>query len=264
MRIFLGAILALSLISCSNKKESDLPIADVTPAGLFESGTDAIRKKEYKDAVAAFETIEREHPASEYAADAAVRLAYAQYLRSKYDDALYAIDAFFHQYPSHSAVPYMHYLRAMCFYEQINDVHHDQQVTQDALIAFEQVVRRYPESRYARDAKLKMDLAFNHLAGKEMDIGNFYLQNGQLIAAVNRFKTVVNDYQTTLFIEEALYRLTEIYYAMGVVDQAEKYAAVLGHNHPNSPWFEKARLLIQEGKGGASAPISTKIIKTIW
>jgi outer membrane protein assembly factor BamD len=182
--------------------------------------------------------------------------AYAHYREARYDDALNAIDRFLSLHPGHQSAPYAYYLRALCYYEQIADVTRDQKNTELALGALSEVVRRYPGTGYARDAQLKIDLTYDHLAGKDMEIGRFYLTRGEYHAAINRFRRVIEQYQTTTHVPEALHRLTEAYLALGIVDEAQTAAAVLGHNYPGSEWYADSYLLLtgvdsrpQENKG---------------
>ena len=165
-------------------------------------------------------------------------------MRAKYDESVVAARSL-HPAPSrHRDTAYAYYLKSLCYYIQITDVGRDQKVTDQALKAFEEVIRRFPDSRYARDARLKLDLTRDHLAGKEMEIGRYYEKRGQYLAAINRFRRVVDDYQTTTHVPEALHRLTESYLALGVVDEARTTAAVLGHNYPGSEWYKDSYALL--------------------
>jgi outer membrane protein assembly factor BamD len=164
------------------------------------------------------------------------------------------IEQFVRLNPGNKNIPYMYYLLALSYYEQIADVRRDQEMTEKALAALRDVSARFPDSDYARDAKLKLDLAFDHLAGKEMEIGRFYQKQGKYISAINRFKAVVQKYETTSHVTEALYRLTETYMALGVVDEAKRYAAVLGHNYPKSKWYSYAYRITEEGKNSPKRP----------
>ncbi|HNS86564.1 MAG TPA: outer membrane protein assembly factor BamD, partial [Parvularculaceae bacterium] len=163
-----------------------------------------------------------------------------------YEDAVTTLDQFIALHPGNKDTPYAYYLKAMCFYERIRDVGRDQDFTNNAVLALNDVVRRYPETEYARDARLKLDLTFDHLAGKEMYIGRYYLKYGKHIAAANRFKRVVADYQTTNHAAEALYRLVETYLRLGVVEESRAAAAVLGANYPGSYWYEEAYDLMRK------------------
>ncbi|MBM3601928.1 MAG: outer membrane protein assembly factor BamD, partial [Alphaproteobacteria bacterium] len=180
--------------------------------------------------------------------------AYTHYQNDQYDKALVAVNRFIELHPSNRDVSYAYYLKALCYYERITDVGRDQKMTDDALNALQEVVRRFPESRYARDARLKIDLTRDHLAGKEMTIGRFYLRRGQHLAAINRFKRVVEEYQTTTHVPEALHRLTEAYLALGVRDEAVAAAAVLGHNFPGSDWYQDSYAML----GGETGIVTGK------
>ena len=171
--------------------------------------------------------------------------AYAQYQRNAYDEAINAAQRFITLHPGHKDAAYAYYLVALCNYEQIIDIRRDQTKTQKALASLEEVSRRYPGTAYAQDAEAKAVLARDHLAGKEMEVGRYYLKKGSYLAGINRFKTVVTDYQTTSHTPEALYRLTECYMALGVRSEAQTAAAVLGHNYPNSEWYKDAYALLQ-------------------
>ncbi len=163
--------------------------------------------------------------------------AYSYYQNNDYDDAVVALDRFMQLHPSNSDVPYSYYLKGLSYYERISEVSRDQKMTERALKTFNQLVARYPESKYARAAKIKIDLTHDHLAGKEMEIGRYYLRQSHYLAAINRFKAVIENYQTTTHVPEALHRLTEAYRALGVDGEARKTAAVLGHNFPGSGWY---------------------------
>lgn len=256
--ICLGTLLA----SCSTTEEKVVESTD--PSTLYQEGVTALAKDKYNDAISKFETLEREHPASDLASEAQIRRAYTQYLDANYITAILTIEEFLKQYPGHQSAPYMYYLRGLCLYDQIVDTGRDQELTMKAIEAFTELKNRYPESKYAKDAQFKIDYAYNNLAGKEMEIGRFYLNKKQMIAALNRFKVVVDKYQTTIFTPEALYRLTEIYFALGDKEQSTKYASVLGHNYPNSEWYQKAYSLIQDQTYEGETPWYKKSIKSIW
>ena len=172
--------------------------------------------------------------------------AYAYYSLGNYDEAVLACERYLQLHPGSSEAPYAHYLAAISFYEQIADVRRDQGMTQLALVGLEQVVLRYPETEYARDARLKIDLANEHLAGKEMEVGRFYLKRGQYVAAINRFRNVIERYETTSHTPEALHRLTEAYLALGVIVEAQAAAAVLGYNFPGSEWYQDSYVLLAD------------------
>jgi outer membrane protein assembly factor BamD len=174
---------------------------------------------------------------SSWAVSAQLMYGYSLYQQNKYTDAIGTLDRFIQLHPAHRDVAYAYYLRALCYYEQIADIQRDQKGTEQAMNALREVVDRFPDTTYARDAKLKIDLCVDHLAGKEMEIGRYYQKQHLYEAAIGRFQRVVNDYQTTNHVPEALMRLTEVYLALGLPDQARKTAAVLGYNYPGSEWY---------------------------
>ncbi len=212
---------------------------------LYNKGLEYMKDGSYKSAAKAFAEVERQHPYSSWATKAILMQAFAQYQRNSYDDAVNAAQRFITLHPGNKDAAYAYYLIALSYYEQISDVKRDQTDTQKALDALEEVVRRYPDTQYARDAEAKAVLARDHLAGKEMEIGRYYLKRGSYLAGINRFKKVITDYQTTSHTPEALYRLTEGYMALGVKSEAQTAAAVLGHNFPNSEWYRDAYSLVQ-------------------
>jgi outer membrane protein assembly factor BamD len=234
------AILA-TVCACSTDDEKKGP---VDPNILFKEGIIDLSGGNYTSANKKFEEIEKEHPASDLAPYAQIRRAYASYLDQKFDDAIMAVDDFVAQYPLHPNTDYMYYLKGLCYYDQIVDLGRDQNITYKAIDALNDVSTRFPNSVYARDAKLKAEYALNNLAGKEMDIGRFYLSSHETVAALNRFKTVIEKFQTSIFVPEALYRVSEIYFYLGDEEQAQKYAAVLGANYPDSDWYQQAYNLI--------------------
>lgn len=225
--------------------ETLLPDGDEPVAKLYNEGLDLLRAGKYQKAAKQFEEVERQHPYSTWARRSILMTAYAHYERSSYDDSILASKRFISLHPGHEHAAYAYYLIGLSYYEQIVDVGRDQQVTTAALKALEEVERRYPGTLYARDAKAKAILAQDHLAGKEMKVGRYYLNNQAYVAAINRFKTVVIDYQTTSHTPEALLRLTESYMALGIKSEAQTAAAVLGHNYPSSEWYKDAYTLVR-------------------
>ena len=193
-----------------------------------------------------FDEVERQHPYSVWATKAQLMSAFAMYQGGRYDDAVIALDRFIDLHPGNPRdASYAYYLKALSYYEQISDVSRDQMKTLDANEALEEVMRRYPKSDYARDANLKLDLVRDHLAGKEMEVGRFYLKRGHYLAAINRFRTVVDEYQTTSHVAEALHRLAESYTAWGLTAEARENAAVLGHNYPGSEWYVDSYKIVE-------------------
>lgn len=205
---------------------------------LYNEAADALDTKSYEKAAQLFEEVERQHPYSQWSTKAQLMAAYAAYQDDRYDEAVLALDRFIELHPGNEDIDYAYYLKALAYYEQISDVARDQEMTERSLEAFNTLILRFPDSEYARDSKLKRDLTLDHLAGKEMEIGRYYLNRGQINAAVNRFRTVVRDYQTTTHVPEALHRLVEAYLTLGLRTEATRVAAVLGYNYPGSKWYK--------------------------
>lgn len=239
-------ITATALAGCASTDEE--AYVERPPDEFYEEGIALLDDGDYLAAAGAFEEIERQHPYSQLAVRGQLMAAFAYYEGNYYDRAIAALDTFMDLHPGHEDVPYAQYLKGMSHYEQISDVGRDQEMTELALLEFRELVQRFPDTDYARDAELKIDLARDHLAGKEMEIGRYYQQRRQYVAAVNRFRNVVEEYQTTTHVAEALHRLTESYLALGVREEARKAAAVLGHNFPQSAWYARSYALL-EGEG---------------
>jgi outer membrane protein assembly factor BamD len=239
----LGVLFGLALLvtACASKKEEldERPVEEI-----YNSAMDKFNEGNYKGAATDFDEVDRQHPYSVWATKAQVMGAYALYEGQKYDEAIVALDRFIQLHPGNRDTAYAYYLKGLSYYIQITDVGRDQKITEQALKALDEVVRRFPESRYARDAHLKIDLTRDHLAGKEMEIGRYYERQGQYLAAINRFRRVIDNYQTTTHVPEALHRLTESYLALGVVEEARSSAAVLGHNYPGSDWYQDSYALL--------------------
>jgi len=214
---------------------------------IYNEALNVLQAGDYKLAAVMFDEVERQHPYSSWANKAQLMSAYAYYQNDAYDSAIIALDRFIQLHPSSPDVPYAFYLKALCYYEQISDVARDQKMTELAMQTLDELVRRFPTSKYAKDAKLKRDLTRDHLAGKDMEIGRYYLRQGHYLAAINRFKSIIDTYQTTTHSAEALHRLVEAYIALGLHKEAQKVAAVLGHNFPGSEWYVDSYQLV-EGK----------------
>ncbi len=226
-------------------------MADRDPGSIYAAGVEALKAERPAQAVELFDAVEREHPYSTWATSARLMSAYAEYSRNRYTESLGQLDRFIQLHPAHRDIAYAYYLRSLCYYEQINDAQRDQSGTSTAMTALGDVVNRFPNTPYARDARLKMDLARDHLAGNEMHVGRFYQQRRLYAAAIGRFRRVVDDYQTTNHVPEALHRLTETYLALGLTDEARKTASVLGHNYPGSAWYQDSYALLVEGAPSA-------------
>ena len=205
-------------------------------------------EKKPKEAVKKFEEVDRQHPYSEWARKALIMSAYSYYQSGSYDDCISAAKRYITLHPGTPDAAYAQFLIGSSYYDQIPDITRDQDQTDKALAALDEVIRKYPDSEYANNAKQKIEVARDQLAGKEMAIGRFYLQKRDFLGAINRFKVVVTQYQTTREVEEALERLTEAYLALGITDEAQTAAAVLGHNFPDSPWYKDAYNLLK-GQG---------------
>jgi outer membrane protein assembly factor BamD len=207
---------------------------------IYADGWKAINRGAWDVAAATFDEMERQHPYSPWARRAMLMSAFCSYQGNYYDDAIAKTDEYISLHPGSQEIAYAFYLKAISYYEQIVDVGRDQGDTRDALVALQDVVQRFPDTEYARDATLKIDLTNDHLAGKEMSVGRYYLTRGDYIGAINRFREVVVEYQKTTQIAEALERLTEAYYALGLDGEAQTAAAVLGNNYPGSAWYQNA------------------------
>jgi outer membrane protein assembly factor BamD len=234
----------LMLAACSTPKDVYVERPVET---LYNTAMDQLLSGDYKTAGKTFDAVDQQHPYSVWATKAQLMIAYVLYEDKRYDESIVAADRFIQLHPGHRDVAYAYYLKALDYYIQIVDVERDQRVTQQALDALAEVARRFPDSTYARDAKLKMDLARDHLAGKEMEIGRYYLKRGEYLAAMNRFKRVVDNFQTTTHVPEALERLVECDLALGLNTEAKENAAVLGYNYPGSHWYGDAYALMTGG-----------------
>jgi len=247
---------ALPITGCArNRATGDLPYVARDVGTLYTTAKNRLDRGEYKVAAALFDEVERQHPYSVWARRAQLMGAFSYYLNRDYTEAIQSAQRFLAVHPGNRDAPYAYYLIALSYYEQISDVTRDQKITAQAQDALGELVRRYPDSRYAADARLKTDLVRDHLAGKEMEIGRFYERRRQWLAATLRFRKVVDDYQTTTHTPEALMRLTEGYLALGVRGEAQKSAAVLGANYPGTEWYERAYRLVGENPVTPIAPL---------
>jgi outer membrane protein assembly factor BamD len=238
----LAAIALAPLAGCAGggKKKSDTRFIARDVDTLYTLARDRLDRRQYKVAAQLFDEVERQHPYSIWARRAELMSAYSYYLARDYNASISSSQRFLSIHPGNRDAPYAYYLIAVDYYEQINDVTRDQKITQQALDSLGELIRRYPDSRYAADARLKVDLVNDHLGGKEMEIGRFYQRRGDWLASIIRFRVVVDKYQTTTHVPEALERLTESYLALGVPIEAQKAAAVLGNNYPGSKWYGRA------------------------
>ena len=245
------AMLAGSLSACSSfdffsKKDDTAP--DEPADRLYNQGLYLLNvKKDPKDAVKKFEEVDRQHPYSEWARKSLIMTSFAYYQAGEYDDCVISAKRYITLHPGGADAAYAQYLIGSSYFDEIPDITRDQARTEKALAALDEVVRKYPDSEYAVSAKQKIGVARDQLAGKEMEVGRYYLKKKDYTGAINRFKVVVTKYQTTRHVEEALMRLTESYMALGIVDEAQTAAAVLGHNFPDSSWYKHAYALVRTG-----------------
>ncbi len=246
--VLFAAALTLVAAGCAsftkNKNKLDLSYQERPVELLYATGAQELDKRQWSTASEYFDEVERQHPYSEWARRAILMQAFAHYEANQYDDAVAAADRFISLYPGNPSAPYAYYLKAQCYFEQIADVNRDQAATGQAQAAFNEIEKRFPTSEYAVDAKLKMDMLSDQLAGKEMAVGRWYLRNGFPVSAIGRFKMVIDRYQTTSHTPEALYRLVEAYLTLGLRDEAVHDGAVLGFNFPGDPWYQQAYSLL--------------------
>jgi len=220
---------------------------------LYLAAKDRLDRGRTREAAALFDEVERQHPYSPWARRAQLMSSFSWYVARDYTKAVQSAQRFLSIHPGNKDAPYAYYLIALCEYEQISDVTRDQKATRQALDAMNELIRRYPTTRFAADARIKLDLINDHLAGKEMDIGRSYQRSGKWLAATIRFRTVIDKYQTTSHTPEALYRLVESYLSIGLPEEAQKSAAVLGANYPGSEWYQRAFNLMNKHAPGVTA-----------
>jgi outer membrane protein assembly factor BamD len=247
--VYVGlAALAVTLGGCSSLFEDKQVVLPDEPADkLYNEGLTLLNKKEYVDAAKKFEEVDRQHPYSEWARKSLLMSAFAYYEVGEHEETIQAARRYVALHPGSPDAAYAQYLMASSYYDQIPDITRDQARTERAMQALDEVVRKYPDTEYAESSRRKLEIARDQLAGKEMMIGRYYLEKRNYTGAINRFKAVVTQYQTTRHVEEALMRLSEAYMALGIVNEAQTAAAVLGHNFPDSPWYRDAYKLVQSG-----------------
>ena len=262
LKISVMSALVLGVAACSSKDDEDRYVARDVEV-LYNLAQDNLDRGRYKFAAAAFDEVERQHPDSVWARRAQLMAAYSHYMTNSYDDAILAAERFLQLHPGNRSAPYAYYLIALCHYEQISDVGRDQQKTLDAENSLVEVIRRYPNTDYVKDAKLKLDLTRDHLAGKDMEVGRFYQQRHEYLAAETRFRAVIEKYQTTSHAPEALHRLVEVYLALGIDEEAKMAAAVLGRNFPGSKWYRYSYSLLS-GKDMVPEVSEKSWLSKIW
>lgn len=247
--LLLGGCDTMSSLNPFDRPEVYKPevVADVPADKLYNEGLARVQSGDSEGAAKKFDEIDKQAPFSPYAKKGLILSAYTNYQASKWEEAITASKRFIAQNPASPDAAYAHYILAMSYYNQIPDATRDQERTEQAIAALQQLVTKYPKSEYVLDAKEKLLVARDQLAGKEMNVGRFYLEKRNYTGAVNRFRDVITKYQTTRHVEEALMRLTEAYMALGITNEAQTAAAVLGHNFPDSQWYKDAYVLLQSG-----------------
>ena len=272
-RLFLALGLAAALGACSvfNGDDDELSLEDMPPGDIYALGESQLADGDPIQAARTFNEIERLYPFSQLAKRAIIMSAFSSYQARQYNAARTAAQRYLDLYPSDEDAPYAQHLIALSYYDNIVDVGRDQGTTDQALQALREVVNRYPDTDYARDAQLKIDLTLDHLAGKEMSVGRYYLKRGHYGAAINRFRVVVDRYQTTSQVPEALHRIVESNLALGLEEEAKAAAAVLGHNYPGSEWYARSYELMTgqdveftEEEGGFFSSIYRRVILGEW
>ncbi|MEK9992002.1 MAG: outer membrane protein assembly factor BamD [Paracoccaceae bacterium] len=234
------------LFGCSNTANvgSD-EIENYSAKQIYDRAEYEMARSKPIDAIAFFSDVERLYPYSEWAKRSVIMQAFANHKAKQYKEARDAAERYIEYYPADEDSAYAQYIIALSYYDQIEDIGRDQEVTAKALQAFKKLIKNYPDSEYVKPAELKFDLAFDHLAGKEMEVGRYYLKRQQFPAAINRFRIVVEDYQTSSYTAEALHRLVEAYLSMGLVDEAQSAGAILGHNYQASAWYKRTFSLLR-------------------
>jgi len=266
--LVLVVAVALAVAGCSGKgkEKSDVSLEGKSPEAIFNSGEALLSKRKASKAAIRFSEVERLYPYSDWAKRSVIMSAFAHHEADEYEESRAAAQRYLDFYPADDDAPYAQYLIALSFYDQIDDVSRDQGVTFQALQALRTTVERYPDSEYASSALLKFDLALDHLAGKEMEIGRYYLKRGHYTAAINRFRIVVEDFQTTTHTPEALHRLVESYLSLGIEADAQTAGAILGYNFQGSDWYKDSHVLLT-GLGiatDAENKKSSRWLRRIW
>ena len=273
---FVALAAALALSGCAAQPKKQRLVYEERPVELlYATGSARLDARQWTQAVDYFSEVERQHPYSEWSRRAILMTAYANYQAGNYIEAIGDADRFLSLYPGNPSAGYAHYLKAVCYFDQIVDVGRDQASTGQALAALRDVVQRYPQTEYAADARLKIDMVNDQLAGKEMSVGRFYLRSGDTLAAIGRFQTVLQRYQTTTHAPEALYRLVEANLTLGLAEEAKRNGAVLGYNYPGDYWYTEAYSLLTskdlkpavvpdtKAKRGFQLPFSKDPAKTV-
>jgi outer membrane protein assembly factor BamD len=268
----IGTALLVVMLGACARKTDERPLDSYTAEEIYKRGEFELNSNpKPKEAIRYFQEVERLYPYTEFAKRALIMQAFSHHKAKEYEEARGAAQRFLDLYPADEDAAYAQYLMALSYYDQIDEVGRDQGLTFQALQALREVIEKYPDSEYAKSAVLKFDLAFDHLAAKEMEIGRYYLKRGNYTAAINRFRVVVQDFQTTTHTAEALHRLTESYLALGLTDEAQTAAAILGYNYQSSPFYDdsfallKGRGLSPEAKGDSwLRSVYRQVIRGEW
>lgn len=243
--VVMGLSLAMSLSACGSTTDL-IEYVERPVEEIYNDAFEEFERGNFQVAALQFDEVERQHPYSKWARRAMIMSAYTYYLQNQYEETIMTAQRFVALYPGNSSAAYAYYLIAQSYYEQISDVQRDQRMTELAQQSFVELIRRFPNTDYARDGVLKLDLTLDHLAGKEMEVGRYYLNRGQYAAAIQRFSLVIEKYQRTTHAAEALHRLTELYVSLGIEHEAQTSAAILGHNFPDSDWYaDSYRILVE-------------------
>ena len=256
------ALMVLGLAACGGTQE-EVPLENYTAEEIFKRGEVTLETAKPKDAVRYFQEVERLYPYTEYAKRALIMQAFTHHKAKEYEEARSAAQRFLDFYPGDEDAAYAQYLMALSYYDQIDEVGRDQGLTFQALQALREVIEKYPDTEYAKSAILKFDLAFDHLAAKEMEVGRYYLKRKNYTAAINRFRVVVQDFQTTTHTAEALHRLVESYLALGLTDEAQTAAAILGYNYQASPFYDDTFRLLK-GMGLSPEAKGSSWLSTVY
>ena len=243
-KVFLILLLSVFLLLACSKKDNTEIVSEPTEkemvVAIYAEGVDALKKGDAFYAAKKFKEAESLLPQSKWAAKASLMASYAEYSRNAFSNSIFGLERHIANYPADKNIPYAHYLIAICYYEQILDEKKDLQPLVQAKEKFEFIILTYPETDYATDARFKLDLIIDQLAAKEMSIARYYMKTEKWIPALNRLKIVVEKYDKTVFIEEALHRLVEVYYKIGLVEEAKQAAAILGYNYQSGTWYERS------------------------
>ena len=263
LRLLLIVLFVASLSACAGREEGD-PYAGREAEDLFSEAEGLLADEDFEEAAKVYNEVERQHPHSSLAPRSLLLAGYSHYSDQNYGQALLTFNRFIDLHPGNVQIDYAYYLRAICYYEQISDIERDQEMTRLALDALDDLIGRFPESEYSRDARLKSDLAYDLIAGKHVSVGRFYQKRGDWLAAINRFNVVIEEYDTTTHTPEALHRLVESYLALGLDDEARRTAAVLGHNYPDSIWYHFSYALMEGEPLADDSPILERTFRGLF